>query len=121
MAKKIEESEPKYTPSHETYPWLRLLDLDLQKVERGAPRGKGRPRNPFPRKAVHITLTDDELVALDEVVELLSSQMGPGIHRGNVVAFMAFQMRSALQQGDLAQFTSFSELAKVLERPKGGK
>ena len=95
MAKKINELASKDTPSikSDQYPWLRLLDLDIQRAERtSAPRGKGRPRNPFPRQAVHVTLTSEELAALDRVVELLSQGLTAGVHRGNLIAFMAYRL-----------------------------
>jgi hypothetical protein len=105
------------------YPWLRLLDLDIQRVERterSAPRGKGRPRNPFPRQAVHITLTKDELAALDLAVEKLSQGMKNGIHRGNLVAFMAYRLLDSLEvpraAGSLASVDSFTGLDALLKQ-----
>jgi len=102
MAKKmISPGENDPSAHSSVYPWLRLLDLDVQRAERdersAVPRGKGRPRNPFPRQSVHITLTRDELAALDQLVEKLTHGMKNGVHRGNLVAFMAFRLLDRLE------------------------
>jgi hypothetical protein len=125
MAKKINDLATKEAPSvkSDQYPWLRLLDLDIQRAERtSAPRGKGRPRNPFPRQAVHVTLTSEELAALDAVVEKLSLGMKAGVHRGNLIAFMAYRLLDQLQKkGSAAQLdkvSSFTTLASLLDEKK---
>lgn len=128
MAKKINSpAGSESTARTSQYPWLRLLDLDIQRIERterSAPRGKGRPRNPFPRQAVHITLTKDELAALDLVVEKLSVGMKNGVHRGNLVAFMAYRLLDSLQTSaaakNLAGVDSFTGLDTLLKQAADG-
>lgn len=128
MAKKIRSAESKETAARgDIYPWLRLLDLDFQRGERpSVKRGRGRPRNPFPREAVHITLTSDELATLDALVELLSKTMKGSVHRGNLIAFMAFrlydQLTRAAEATSLEQVENFTRLAAFLDQncAKGG-
>ena len=108
------------SPDEPTYPWLRLLELELEQqpkpVERRRP---GRPSNRFPRKRVRMSLTEDEQGALDALVDLLAERMGRGIHRGHLVAFMAFRLQSQLQNGaELALpegIDSFQALARYLD------
>jgi hypothetical protein len=125
MAKKINPNAAREASSIKTdlYPWLRLLDLDIQRSERPtAPRGKGRPRNPFPRQAVHITLTNEELAALDALVEMVSEGMQAGVHRGNMIAFMAFRLLEQLKKKEkaaqLQKVKSFTSLASLLDEKK---
>ncbi len=103
-----------------TYPWLRLLELELIREPKPAARKRpGRPRNAFPRKRVRTSLTEDEQAALDDLVDLLSQRMGRPIHRGHLIAFMTFRLRSQLQQGDKIvigeEVDSFAALAKYLD------
>jgi hypothetical protein len=125
MAKKINTPESKSSPQGKgtIYPWLRLLDLDIQRAERSnAARGRGRPPNPFPRQAVHVTLTREELEALDSIVQTLSGGMKGNIHRGNLIAFMAYRLREQLQKGGaggLEALDTFTHLADFLDH-KGG-
>lgn len=122
MAKKIAGSTTavKTASKENKYPWLRLLDMDVQKTASPMPRGKGRPRNPFPRKSIHLTLTDDELAALDELVTLLEKQMGSGIHRGNMVAFLVFHARELLLKDGKPEIPdtiqTFTELADYIDQ-----
>ncbi len=108
-------------PAEETiYPWLRLLELELKQEPKPVERKKpGRPKNRFPRKRVRASLTYDEQRALDELVEHLSEQMGRSIHRGHLIAFMTFRLRSKLQRGgELAvrpDIDSFQALARYLD------
>lgn len=84
----------------ELYPWLRLLELEVQPSEHPGPRrGRGRPPSPFPRKAVHVTLTEDELEALDDLARLLSASFDSRVHRGHVISFLVFYLSSRLQNG----------------------
>lgn len=101
MAKKIPEIVKKESPAErsDVYPWLRLLELEVQPLEHERPqphRGRGRPPNPFPRRSVHITLTEDELAALDTLCQYLSGKVGQ-MHRGTLVAFLTFYLHSRLQ------------------------
>ncbi len=100
MAKKIkEESNRKGEGEHkDVYPWLRLLELEVQpQPPQAAPqRGRGRPPSPFPRKAVHVTLTDEEVTALDQLAETMSELTGTRLHRGHVIAFMTYYMQDQL-------------------------
>lgn len=103
-----------------TYPWLRLLELELKQEPRPVTRRRpGRPKNAFPRRRVRASLTEDEQVALDELVELLSKQLGRAIHRGHLIAFMTFRLRSRLQKGEEIALNkdidSFQALAKFLD------
>ena len=102
------------------YPWLRLLELELRQEPKPAARSRpGRPRNPFPRKRVRTSLTDDELAVLDELVDFLSEHMARPLHRGHLIAFMAFRLRNQLQREGGLQLDpdihSFMELAKYLD------
>jgi hypothetical protein len=64
-------------------------------------------------------LTDDELSALDELVDYLSAHMDRPLHRGHLIAFMAFRLRNQLQREDGLKLEdgvdSFMELAKYLD------
>jgi hypothetical protein len=42
-------------------------------------------------------MSEDEVAAIDEVVEAMSARVGRKIHRGHVIAFMAFRTRDQLQ------------------------
>ena len=54
-----------------TYPWLRLLELELGEEPKPVKRKRpGRPKSPFPRKRVRVALTEDETPALDGVCAL---------------------------------------------------
>jgi hypothetical protein len=122
MAKKIRE--PSDSDKTDIYPWLRLLELEVQPPSHPTPkRGKGRPPNPFPRQPVHVTLTEDELETLDELARSLSSHFGSRLHRGHVIAFLSFYLRSRLQSnGDVRlpeQIASLSDLARYLDQEKG--
>ena len=119
MARKIREASDLHKTS--VYPWLRLLELEVRPEERAArPRGRGRPPNPFPRNAVHVTLTDDELDTVDKLAGVLSERIGSRLHRGHIIAFMAFYLRSRLQKGDVfslpAGIQSLTDLAKYLDK-----
>lgn len=129
MARKINSrAQPKrnFTRQHgdergDVYPWLRLLELEVRPTERPATpkRGKGRPPNPFPRKAVHVTLTDDELSSLDTLADLLTERLETRLHRGHVIAFMVFYLKSRLQDGSAlelpADVQTLTDLAKYLD------
>ena len=122
MAKKIGQALAD-KEKEDIYPWLRLLELEVQPTERQLPRrGRGRPPNPFPRKSVHVTLTDTELAALDELARLFSDRLGPHLHRGHVISFMTFYLRSRLQAGGTIRLpdgvNSLSDLAKYLDKVK---
>jgi hypothetical protein len=101
MAKKIQYNARSESDKGSMYPWLRLLELEVQPTERPSPRrGPGRPPSPFPRKAVHVTLTEDELASLDKLARELSDHFDVRLHRGHIIAFMTFYMRSHLEEGD---------------------
>jgi hypothetical protein len=107
----------------DVYPWLRLLELEVQPPERALPRrGRGRPPNPFPRKSIHVTMTDEELAALDGLAGLLTGRLDARLHRGHVIAFMTFYLRSRLQKGAGLSLpegvNSLSDLAKYLDKMK---
>jgi hypothetical protein len=79
------------------YPWLRLLDLQLAEP-RPEPKGRvGRPRSPFPKVRIGTSMSEDEVAVLDEIVDAMSERMGRKVHRGHVIAFMAFRTRALLQ------------------------
>jgi hypothetical protein len=124
MAKKIlASSRPGEADKNEIYPWLRLLELEVQPSEHLSPRrGRGRPPSPFPRRAVHVTLTEDELESLDKLAAELSEHLEVRLHRGHVIAFMTFYLRSLLQQGDEFKLpkdvTSLTDLALHLDQIK---
>lgn len=103
-----------------TYPWLRLLELELGEEPKPVKRKRpGRPKNPFPRKRVRVALTEDETAALDELLDLLAKRMERPIHRGHLISFLAFRLRSHLQQGDKVvlpeNIHSFVDLARYLD------
>lgn len=122
MAKKIRE--PSESDKTDIYPWLRLLELEVQPPSHATPRrGKGRPPNPFPRQPVHVTLTDNELETLDELARVLSKHFDSRLHRGHVIAFLSFYLRSRLQtEGEVRlsqDIASLSDLARYLDKEKG--
>lgn len=107
-------------PEADRHPWLRLLELEVTKDEpEPTKRRRGRPKNPFPRKRVRSSLTEDEKAALDELVELLSEHLGRSLHRGHLIAFMTFRLRDQLRQdGELVlddDIDSFVDLAEYLD------
>lgn len=121
MAKKIKD--PVETNKTDLYPWLRLLELEVQPPQHPTPRrGKGRPPNPFPRRPVHVTLTDEELGALDELAQSLSTHFDSHLHRGHIIAFLSFYLRSRLQKGESIRLpeevVSLSDLAMYLDQEK---
>jgi hypothetical protein len=121
MAKKISDTGEREKTG--LYPWLRLLELEVQPQPHPTPRmGRGRPPNPFPRKPVHVTLTEDELSALDGLAVSLSEHFDSRLHRGHIIAFMAFYLRSRLGKGDAislpAEIQSLSDLARYLDQEK---
>lgn len=121
MAKKIKDVSE--ASKADLYPWLRLLELEVQPPQHPSPRrGKGRPPNPFPRRPIHVTLTDDELSTLDELAHVLSEQFGNRLHRGHVIAFLSFYLRSRLQKGESIRLPegviSLSDLAMYLDQEK---
>lgn len=121
MAKKIEYDLRKNPLKPDLYPWLRLLELEVTPKELPkVHRGKGRPRNPFPRKSVHVTLTEDELAVLDDLCALLSDGLGTRLHRGHVIAFLVFYLRSRLEDEYAMRLpeevSTLSDLAKYLDQ-----
>ena len=121
MAKKISDTGEREKTG--LYPWLRLLELEVQPQPHPTPRmGRGRPPNPFPRKPVHVTLTEDELSALDGLAVSLSEHFDSRLHRGHIIAFMAFYLRSRLGKGEVislpAEIQSLSDLARYLDQEK---
>lgn len=107
------EKEPKY-------PWLRLLELELEEAPRPVSRRRpGRPRSAFSRKRVRSSLTEDEKAALDGLVDFLSEHMGKALHRGHLIAFMTFRLRTQLEKdGELSiseDIDSFRALSKYLD------
>jgi predicted ArsR family transcriptional regulator len=102
------------------YPWLRLLDLQLAEP-RPEPKGKvGRPKSPFPKVRIGASMTEDEVKALDELVEAMSERIERNVHRGHLIAFMTFRMRALLQgKGNTLAIPdsveSFMDLAEYLD------
>jgi len=104
----------------ERYPWLRLLELELAEPKRTETRRPGRPRKPFPRRRVRSALTEDEQATLDDLVDLLSERFGRRVHRGHLIAFLTFRMRSKLQGKNREivlpeEVDSFVALSKYLD------
>ena len=115
MARKTETLPEDTRPA-----WLQLLDLettrqDYQPARRTTGRPSGRPRNPFPRKAVNITLTDDELKMVDGLVDKLGGNI-QGIKRGTLIGFMAYLLNEQIKEKDLSQVKLFSDLAALLDQ-----
>lgn len=100
--------------------WVRLLDAQggIREDAIKPPRPQGRPRNPFPKQSVHITLTSHEIDLLDKITDQLSEGTRKKVSRGQVIAFMAFFLRDELSQLDidLTVVRSFRELAEKLRR-----
>ena len=115
MAKKIGDNEK----NAQMYPWLRLLELEVQPQQHAAPRrGRGRPTNPFPRKPVHVTLTDRELAALDDLVGQFSERFGQ-MYRGHLIAFLVLLLHSRLAGQPLPpEIKTLTSLASYLEKPQ---
>jgi hypothetical protein len=112
---------PKETAEQE-YPWLRLLDYEARK-ETSHPERKqkrGRPPRAFERKQVYLTMTEDEKDVLDTLTEEIAKGLDRYIPRGQIVAFMAFQLRAWLEQdGEIVipeDVDSFTALARYLDR-----
>jgi hypothetical protein len=101
-------------------PWLRLLDLRDASPKPEAKRKRGRPRAAFPRVDVRARVTPSDATALKEIVELLRKRFKRPVHRGDVVAFMTFLLRSRLQGAGKRlelpeEVDSFVALAEYLE------
>lgn len=112
------------TKERPKYPWLRLLEMERERPdlhpagEKGASvKPRGRPRNPFPRKRVVITLTEDEIAALDGLLQNLSPSM-PGIFRGNLISLLVFYLRDSLDGADLSKIKTFADIVRALETRK---
>jgi len=118
------ERKPRAKPRPK-YPWLRLLELEQERPDlhpageqARAAKPRGRPRNAFPRKKIHITLTEDELQALDGLVGRLSPRIA-GLHRGNLIAMLVFYLQESLEGSDPEQVKSFTDIVKILDQEKG--
>lgn len=100
--------------------WVRLLDAQggIREDAIKPPRPQGRPRNPFPKQSVHITLTSNELGIVDSISDLLSEGTDTKISRGQIIAFMAYFLRDELarMEIDLTTVKSFRELSEKLRR-----
>lgn len=101
-------------------PWLRLLDLRDATPKAEVKRKRGRPRSAFPRVEVSTSMTPDELAMLNQVVELLRERLKRPVRRGDVIAFMTFQLRKKLQGSGKRlelpeEIDSFVALAEYLE------
>jgi hypothetical protein len=100
--------------------WVMLLDAQggIREDAINPPRPQGRPRNPFPKKAVHVTLTNNELALLDSLADQLSVGTNTKISRGQIIAFMSHYLRDEFvrMEIDLEQTKSFHELAERLRR-----
>ena len=102
------------------YPWLRLLDLQLAEPK-PEPKGKvGRPKSPFPKVRIGASMSEDEVKALDELVDAMSERVERNVHRGHLIAFMTFRTRTLLQgKGNKIEIPesvkSFVDLAEYLD------
>ncbi|MCD4674322.1 MAG: hypothetical protein K8R77_16795 [Anaerolineaceae bacterium] len=100
--------------------WVRLLDAQggIREDAIKPPRPQGRPRNPFPKHSVHITLTSNEITVLDKLIEQLSIGTNTKVSRGQIIAFMAHYLRDELShlEIELAETKSFRELAEKLRK-----
>jgi hypothetical protein len=103
------------------YPWLRLLDYEARKETRRPERKRkrGRPPRAFVRKEVYLTMTEDEKEVLDALTAAIAAGLDRAVPRGQVVAFMAFQLRAQLEQdGTIVipeDVDSFTALARYLD------
>lgn len=101
--------------------WVRLQELARKGLPKaalastGKSTGPGRPRNPFKRHQVHITLTDEEEDALDQAVAILLTNM-KGINRGMLTGFMANYLLDQLRNVDTSKIKSFEDLIIFLEQ-----
>jgi len=69
---------------------------------------------------VSTSMTPDELAMLNQVVELLRERLKRPVRRGDVIAFMTFQLRKKLQGSGKRlelpeEIDSFVALAEYLE------
>jgi len=69
---------------------------------------------------VHVTLTDAELDALDELAAALTQGLGRPVHRGQMVGFLILRLRNRLRQRGKSWFpeevNSLSALATYLDK-----
>jgi hypothetical protein len=107
------------------YPWFALLDLEIA-TEKAAPpaRVKGRPRAPFQKTKVTMTMTPDQLQMLDRLIAAFQTKMGKSIPRGTLVSFLVYQMMSQLgdEEGNIDlpdHVTNFTTLADYVESQRG--
>ena len=100
--------------------WVRLLDAQggIRDDAIKPPRPQGRPRNPFPKQSVHITLTSNELGIVDALSDQLSEGTNTKVSRGQIIAFMAYFLRDEVSrlEIDLTNVKSFREFSEKLRR-----
>lgn len=107
------------------YPWFALLDLEIATEKAPPPaREKGRPRAPFQKTKVTLTMTPDQLQMMDKLIAALQTKMGKSIPRGTLVSFLVYQMMHQLgdEQGNIElpdHITNFTTLADYVESQKG--
>ncbi|MEJ2606902.1 MAG: hypothetical protein P8Z41_09535 [Anaerolineales bacterium] len=105
---------------HKRYPWERLLDSELNPPRPEVKRRRGRPKSPFPRKRRRFAATEDEVNALNELVQTLKERFNSNVERGHVISFMTFYLTRLLQDKNRDLYipddvTSFVDLAKYLD------
>lgn len=107
------------------YPWFALLDLEISTEKAPPPaREKGRPRAPFQKTKVTLTMTPDQLQMMDNLISALQAKMGRSIPRGTLVSFLVYQIMQQLgdEQGTIElpdHVTNFTKLAEYVESQRG--
>jgi len=102
------------------YPWERLLDAEIYPKRPKIRKKVGRPKNPFPRKRLRYSATDDEENMINDLTALFKERIGNKVDRGHVIAFMQSDLRRRLtgKGGKIElpdNITSFVDLAEYLE------
>lgn len=100
MARKKSARSPQKTP------YFDLLDLEIGRrsekpVSESAQKpGRGRKPSPFSKTRTYAYLTDDQKKMLDEVVAKLGEKWETEVSRGDVIAFLTYQMVINLRDDD---------------------
>ena len=108
-------------------PYFDLLDFEIGRriekpvAETAEKPGRGRRPSPFSKTRTYAYLTDDQKKMLDEVVAKLGEKWETEISRGDVIAFLTYQLVINLrdEEGNIAipdEVKNFSTLSNFLSQ-----
>jgi hypothetical protein len=108
-------------------PYFDLLDFEIgRRIEKPVAEtvekaGRGRRPSPFSKSRTYAYLTDDQKKMLDEVVAKLGEKWETEISRGDVIAFLTYQLVINLRDEDGSltipdEVKNFSTLSNYLSQ-----